>query len=444
MSSTKQVSRTDSDKQSVPRLRARRVHAYAASFGEDLAADLIARFTRRGGKILDPFAGAGTTLIQARLLGRGAIGIDVDPVACLIASVLSTPYTFDELEELSRTMEERLRQIEAALCSDLASDEGWKASSAFSVNGITGRLPGNDKIEFWFAPVQRAIIAVLVELAESWEDSRLKNVVRLAISSAIIHKWPHTLSQAMDIDHSRPHRVLRDDLSVNSQMNVFRRTMKGVVRTLQQLNERVSAQAEPPLVVEGDSTIEVGKLKANSVDYVLTSPPYFNAIDYPRAHQFSKWWLWPDRDDLKRSEYTGLRPGGSENSVTEQCEAVIPRNFRGVSRLRAESMSRYRALCRYVLDLDALLGGTMRVLKPGKATSLVLANNSIRSVTVPVVDIVCELLDSHGFAKVTAEKRQIDVSRRRYPYGLKGFRGLMDTEYVIHGHKPERRDPSVR
>ena len=427
------------DRQSRPELRARRVHAYAASFGEDLAGGLIARFTRRGSLVLDPFAGAGTTLLQARLLGRGAICIDVDPVACLIAKVLSTSYTPNELDELRETMEEQLGEIETALCSCVISDEVWRAGVAFSVNGIIGRLPKNNQIEFWFAPVQRAVIAVLVELAESWEDSRLKNVVRLAISSAIIHKWPHTLSQAMDVDHSRPHRVLRDDLSVQSQMDVFRRTFRGVIRTLRKLNERVAGQAVPLLVIEGDSTVEVGKLKENSVDYVLTSPPYFNAIDYPRAHQFSKWWLWPERSNLKRSEYTGLRSGGTDGSVTELCEAVIPCNIGGVSRLRAVSMSRYRALCRYVLDLDALLGGTKRALRSGKVASLVLANNSIRAVTVPVVEIVCELLDRHGFAGIATERRQINVSRRRYPYGLKGFRGLMDTEYVIHARKPARR-----
>ena len=78
------------DLTSYPRLHTRRIHAYAASFGDDLANDLILANTQEGDLCLDPFSGAATTLIQARLLGRSVIGIDIDPIAPLIGKV-STP-----------------------------------------------------------------------------------------------------------------------------------------------------------------------------------------------------------------------------------------------------------------------------------------------------------------------------------------------------------------
>ena len=91
------------------------VHAYAASFGEDLARELIVGHTRPGQVVLDPFAGSATTLRQARLLDRKGIGIDVDPVACLIARVTNRQYTAGELEELERHVLARLPRIQEHL-----------------------------------------------------------------------------------------------------------------------------------------------------------------------------------------------------------------------------------------------------------------------------------------------------------------------------------------
>ena len=419
-----------------PRLRARKVHAYAASFGDDLARELILESTKPADVVLDPFAGAATTLLQARILGRGAIGIDVDPVACLIARVVTSSCTSDELEKLQSTVLQRVEEIESHLLCQMIDEVAWRPGVAFSVNGLTGVVPHNSKIEFWFAPVQRAVIAVLLQVAGSFRQRRRRDVVELAISSSIIRKWPCTLSQAMDVDHSRPHRVLRDDLSVQSQLALFRRVFTGVIETLRQLNGLAGPSVAPLRVVQGDSSAVLKRLDRNFADYVLTSPPYFNAIDYPRAHQLSQWWLWPERDSLARSQYIGLKPAGTGKSVIERCMTAAPSSMGKLSGLQAASPSHYKALCTYVLDLDGVLGGTIRVLKPGKALTLVLANNSIRKVKVPVVEIVAELLERRGLAEITTERRQISSTRRRYPYGLKGFRGLMDSEYLIRAKKP--------
>lgn len=420
----------------VPRMNARRVHAYAASFGEDLASDLIANHTTTGDFVLDPFAGGGTALLQARLLGRNAIGIDVDPVACLIARVTATSYSLEEIDRLHRTVTRELSIIESELSSPMWSQASWEPGARFSIGRFTCKIPENRQIEFWFAPVQRALISVLVELATSTGDSRLRDIVELAISSAVIRKWPNTLSLARDLDHSRPHRVLRDDLTVSSQIGIFLRVFRAILQALRAINVLPQCHIVSPRVIEGDCVGALHTLRTNSVDYVLTSPPYFNAIDYPRAHRFSQWWLRPDADNLRRISYIGLRPGGEDKSVIQSCLAAAPSSMSEVLSLQTASHSLYEALCRYVVDMDAVIRGLVRVLKPGKMITLVLANNCIRRISVPVVDIVAEILERHGFTAISNEKREIRTNRRRYPYGLKGFRGLMNSEYILYGRKP--------
>ncbi|MCH8994900.1 MAG: site-specific DNA-methyltransferase [Chloroflexi bacterium] len=410
--------------------RSRKVHAYAASFGDELAHELISSSTKPGGLVLDPFVGAGTTLVQARRLGRDAIGIDIDSVACLITTVLTTAYTFAELERLEASLLGQLTQIERELSSQVLDEAGFGPGRVFSVNGYDASIPQLAQVEFWFAPVQRAVIAVLVAVAQSYRVKRLRNIIELAISSAIVHKWPNTLSQAMDLDHSRPHRVVRNDLSLESQFQIFRMCFLRVLRALRM--SAVSNGDIPELrVLQGDSVAVLHRLEANSADYILTSPPYFNAIDYPRAHQFPRWWLWPGEGSMARECYVGLKPGGRDASTIEKCLVVAPATMPAVAWLQTVSHAAYRKMCRYVLDLDSVVQAMGRVLKPSRPIAMVLANNSVREITVPVVDIVTELLQRHRFAGVAVEERKFDASRRRYPHGLKGFRGLMTSEYVI-------------
>src|SRR6266536_6227350 len=63
------------------------LHAYAAKCPPQLARYGLRYYSRSGDTVLDPMAGSGTTLVEARLMGRHSRGYDIDPLACLIARV---------------------------------------------------------------------------------------------------------------------------------------------------------------------------------------------------------------------------------------------------------------------------------------------------------------------------------------------------------------------
>lgn len=408
----------------------RRVHAYAASFGDDLARVLIDRHTKAGDVILDPWSGSGTSMLQARLLGREGIGIDTDPVACLIARVVTTSYAVDELDQLEFQVDNRLKSISSALGEVEFEDEQWSPGTEFSIDGFHGSLPANHEIEFWFAPIHRVLIGVLVQLARSFEAVKYQEVVELAISSAIIRKWPNSLSYAMDIDHSRPHRVVRE-LTVDTEIGIFQRVFKGIIRTLHQINSHPENHKTSITILESDAEEAVAGIPEDSIDYVLTSPPYFNAIDYPRAHKFSQWWLWPKHPKLSRDKYMGLRNGGQDNAIVDECFSLSSSWQYELSPLQQLPRPIFYSFCRYVLDLHSIIRGLGRALKRGKDLTFVLGNNEIRGVVLPNVDITLELLRLNGFTSVNSVRREIRSTSRRYPYGLRGFKGPMRWEYVI-------------
>lgn len=414
-----------------PILKVRKIHTYAASFPDDLARELIISNTKEGERCLDPFIGAATSLLQARLLSRSGTGIDVDPIACLISKVLTTSYTITEINELHKSL---IRQVESAtseLSKKKFKNTDYLPGTQFAINEFTVSVPNNESLSYWFLPVQRALLAVLVEIAKSYKQE-YKDIVDLAISSSIIHKWPYTISLARDIDHSRPHKVVREGLNIQSQTKIFLGALKRVIRVVVKLDKLTSGTDSEFSILGGDSIDQLNLLEPNSIDYAITSPPYFNAIDYPRAHKFSQWWLWPDKDKLTKQSYIGLKSAYKEKDYIEKCKATIPLHIDSLAALQRVSMPDYLAVCRYIVEMNDVIKGISQVLKKDKKISLVLANNNIKSIELPIVDITCELLQKNGFRSVSTERKTISNDRRRYPFGIKGFKGLMESEFIIN------------
>lgn len=411
-----------------------RIHTYAASFGDDLAAKYISNNTRFGDTVLDCFSGLGTTLVQARHLGRESIGIDVDPIACLVSRVATQNYSEQLLNNFRVEVLERIQEMEGRLRDFAFEDHVWTPGATVSLDEMPLKVPDCPAISYWFAPVQRAILSYLMTLVDLYEtsESRKADILRLSISSSIIRKWPNTLSLARDIDHSRPHKVNRGDLTVAEQVRIFRMVFAKTVRILIQIagNPEISATAT---VIQGDVSSGLSGIASSSIDYILTSPPYYNAIDYPRAHRFSEWWLYPHREPLMRQSYLGLRSAGKTPDVVKNCDAIIPEWVVQMAGIRAASNGNYPAICRYILDIDSVIRELSRILKTGKLATIILSNNSIQGYELPVCEIAGNLMELNGFSNVSIEERTIQTNRRRYPFGITGFNGLMHSEKVIQG-----------
>ncbi len=414
-----------------------RLHAYAASFGDDLARESISENMERGGTLLDPWVGSATGPVQARMLDVNGIGIDVDPIACLIARVSLTPYGVDELDDISAIVERKLELVESELSSSEITPDSWPAGAKFSFNGFQGVVPANNAIDFWFTPVQRAVLALLVEISKSLPDPRYQEVVQLAISSSIIRKWPNTISLARDIDHSRPHRVMRGDVTIASQIRIFRKAIKDIFARLKALNVYCQNHEVSWEIMEGNTKDNLVRIAPGSIDYILTSPPYFNAIDYPRSHKFSQWWLWPERQPLGRSAYLGLMSGSNDwDDIMTKCYSVVPEYQADIDGIAEISATTHRNLCRYIVELYDVVVQFHGVLKQGGKSSFVVGNNVVKGHILPIAEMLAAMLERSGLYHVGIKERTIRANRRRYPYGVAGFKELMTSEYVVHACKP--------
>ena len=76
-------------------------HPYSAKYIPQIPNYLIKNFSEKNDLILDNFMGSGTTLVEAKILGRNALGIDVNPLACLISNAKTINLQCSQLKEIS-------------------------------------------------------------------------------------------------------------------------------------------------------------------------------------------------------------------------------------------------------------------------------------------------------------------------------------------------------
>ena len=408
-----------------------RIHAYAASFGEDLASELIQQSTEMGSVVLDPFVGAGTTALESVLLNRNAVGIDVDPIACRISRVLTSRISPQYLVGATEYLQEKLRSFEMVLASEPELYRDLGPGSTFQIGSWVFQVPAEQAISFWFDPKHMATLSVIRDVVACELDPLVRQVFEVAISSSIIRKWPNTLSFAMDIDHSRPHRPHCPKAQpIEAQFALFYRVLGRVRESILAIQEKLAFVDSSATILEGDSVQILLTLPSDSIDFVLTSPPYLNAIDYPRAHKFSQWWLSPQTAPLGRSEYLGLRQSDSRYADGDFL-AAIP----ALSGFLAPFMGLpiYRTISRYVTDLAVVVDQLHRVAKAGAEVAFVVADNVKAGNVLPVSVIIEQLLKHNGFSSVCKTGRAIRTTRRRYPFGINGFAGPMTDEYLVTG-----------
>ena len=238
-----------------------RIHTYAASFGEDFARELILESTAKGDVVLDPFVGAGTTALESVLANRNAIGIDIDPLACRISQVLTSRLDVSNFGRAIDDLKERLRGYKDYLASNLRSYQDLVPGSAFAIGSRVFRVPDEPAIAYWFAPSHMATLSVLTGTIVSEPDPNVRRAFEVAVSSSIIRKWPNTLSYAMDIDHSRPHRPrkLRAQ-EIEEQFALFDRVLGKVRAAVLEIQSSLACVASSANILEGDAVHQLVKL----------------------------------------------------------------------------------------------------------------------------------------------------------------------------------------
>lgn len=186
-----------------------RFHSYCARFPSEVAEAAIKDYSRKSDSVLDPFCGSGTTLVAGLAFERSVVGADVDVLAGMLSEVKCHARAAADYWRWRARFAAQLANSFAEIERHWGSAAAPRPGAKLSIGALDLRLPEFPELNYWFPPQLAVALAGIAEAAHACRDPHYERVALVSLSAAIIAKWPNTLSYAMDIDHTRPHRRLQ-------------------------------------------------------------------------------------------------------------------------------------------------------------------------------------------------------------------------------------------
>jgi predicted Zn-ribbon and HTH transcriptional regulator len=338
----------------------------------------------------------------------------MDPLAVLMARVWTEPTDDDAVERLANDVIRKASQSSRQGCT---------------LPWIDDNAENSDFLDYWFGIRQqlslRAIASTLADLRRARKPSTIAaaDVLRIALSRIIITK-DSGASLARDVSHSRPHKTA--ETSSFEVMSAFSRSVSQVRRIL--AGRSLSGKASVAL---GDAR-SLPSIGNNSIDAVLTSPPYLNAIDYMRGHRLSLIWLGYGLSELRAIRSTSI---GAERGANSD---RAPRLFDDIKdeMCDASTLSSRHALmvARYAEDVYRLMSEIARVTKRNGKAILVVGNSCLKGTFIRNTDGVARAGAMVGLRLANSVERKLPDQNRYLPTPSPGGAPLakrMRTETVL-------------
>lgn len=336
--------------------------------------------------------GSGTVLAVARAKGHKAIGTDLDPLAVLLARVWTTPINHEKAREKAQQVLKRAKMVFAGLSYAKAYPK-------------TSDKETKKFIRYWFDAYARRQLTALSVAISGVRERQIRDALWCAFSRLIITKSAGA-SLAMDLAHSRPHKE-----HSYAPVKPFERFLKAVEIVAANCPMRGKGAGPATKVAQGDA--RALNVVGGSVDLVLTSPPYLNAIDYMRCSKFSLVWMGYTVSTIRkiRSESVGAEAACSSASAAETVKEII-RSLRLTPKLSSRDRG---ILAHYVWDMHSALGETSRVLKKRGLAIYVVGDSTVRGTFIRNSTIVSAAAKKHGLRLVSRRSRALPENRRYLP-----------------------------
>ena len=241
------------------------LHPYPAKFIPDLPGTLMDVLPiQKGSAVFDPFVGSGTTLVEAQRRGIASVGSDLNPIACLISRVKTSP-TPDDIEEVVDDVLEH----------------------ALGLKSVT--VPSIPNLDHWFSrAVQNCVARLMVAISDA--PATHQDFLKLSLSSILV--------RVSNQDSDTRYAAINKNVNAAGVYKAFAgATDKVAIGLRARATSKVSAK-----VVEGD-TLQLCKADlVPNIGAVITSPPYPNAYEYWLYHKYRMWWLGFDPIAVKSKE----------------------------------------------------------------------------------------------------------------------------------------------
>src|SRR6266568_3419662 len=394
-------------------------YRFVLSFPPHLVRSYLERFAvTENTTVLDPFCGTGTTLVECKKLGIPSVGIEANPMPCF-ATRVKVDWQADP-----DTLLKHAKEIAATACRKLALNglEEYQNLPLFragkpKINPLgLRRLPQEAErllLTNSISPVPLHRVLVLLEAIQESRHDLFTQYERLALARALV-------SEISNLEFG-PEVGVGPAKSDAPAVTFWLDALQGITDDLRTVRNR---NLEPATVHLADSRNILNVLQPNSIDAVITSPPYPNEKDYTRTTRLesvllgfihSKSELQALKRRLVRSNTRGVyKEDDDDQWVAEHPEIQRIAEAIEARRIELGKTSGFERLYARVTKL--YFGGIARhlatlrtVLRPGAQLAYVVGDQaSYLRIMIPTGQLVADVAQSLGYELV-----RIDLFRTR-------------------------------
>ena len=352
-------------------------HRYPAKFLPDVVRKIIEEYANGSKIIADLFAGCGTTLVEAKVHGISSVGVDINPVAQLITKVKTTPLAPDALQQAYTALVNLFDKYNESDFEDIKKHE---------------------RIDYWFTPSQKAKIAFLYDKVFHLEvDDDTKDFFYVCISH-ILKNCSWWLQSG-----TKPQRDMEKE--PEDPFNEFKRHCNKMIGWNERFYNELSKKGYLGIPCEihlGDARHT--SITSESIDAIITSPPYVTSYEYADIHQLTAYWMEYISDIHEfRKKFIGSSYSGNDSLIvpnSKQAQKIV-------NDLSENSKHIARDVAQYFNDMQEVAKEMARVLAPNGHACIVIGNTKIKEVQIKSAEVFYEFLRNAGLRKVTVIKRSI-------------------------------------
>jgi excisionase family DNA binding protein len=367
---------------------------WVAGFSAGFVADVLSRAPQPPGvTVMDPFAGVGTTPVEAMRRGFDVIGFEINPFAHLACRVKLSSVYLD-----AATVRDRSRSFCEYVALRAADPQAQP----------TARPPADfrSRVPFFSPSVERQVLFALDFLAQE-PDEAVRDVLRLALGATLVSYSNYSYEPSL----SRRATSGKPDIVDANVPDILALKLEQMCQDIVGFQQDMRALSSPPTArLYLESCLDgYARLKPGSVDVLITSPPYLNNYHYLRNTRPQLHWLnliagtQALRDLETRSFgkfWQTVRAGPREDLLVDYPElaaviAGVRESNPGKGVYGGAGWANYAAT--YFNDCARFCEGTARVMKQGGLVVVVIGNNILQGREVKTDEFFAGIAERYGF-----------------------------------------------
>jgi tRNA G10 N-methylase Trm11 len=383
-------------------------HNYPAMMIPQIAERILVKYGSESKLLFDPYCGTGTSLVEANLKGINAIGTDLNPLARLIAKTKTAKINLQVLDLYLKDFND------------------YAFNLIFDLHRVSVVIPEIKNIDFWFDKTVQEKLAIIKTFIDKIEDENVSNFFKIAFSETV-RESSFTRNSEFKLFRMTAEQMQKFNPDVFGLMqSKLARNHKGLKAFLEQ-KQNANSQ-----IYDFNTSNEVQHIENESIDIVVTSPPYGDSRTTVAYGQFSRLANeWLDVENANQID-NNLMGGKRQKEVCNFDSLALKESLEKIS---TADEKRAKEVSSFYCDYQKSIENVAQTIKKGGYACYVVGNRKVKGEVLPTDEITKDFFENQGFSHIETIIRNIPNKRmpsKNSPTNVTGKKDeTMNNEYIV-------------